>query len=128
MTRGRMPSIKDLLKGGAGGFASESAGKFASSSCGRERTDAEDITRATVASSHPLCGMADTIASIAEGIACQGAKQEQQAADRARANGANEEQATLEGLMKSPFVEPGAKAGIAARIEQLKANDASKTQ
>jgi hypothetical protein len=73
--------------------------------------------------------MVDTAASLAEGAVCQGAKMEQQAADRARANGASAEQATLEGLLASPFIEPGAKAGIASKVEQMKAaNDPSKAQ
>ena len=77
----------------------------------------------------PVVGMVDTAASLAEGAVCQAAKMEQQAADRARANGASAEQATLEGLLASPFIEPGAKAGIALKVEQMKAaNDPSKAQ
>ena len=130
-----MSSIPDFLKGlslkhaGFGG-ASELAGAYASATCGRERTATESVARATAAGSHPVVGMVDTAASLAEGAVCQGAKMEQQAADRARANGASAEQATLEGLLASPFIdEPGAKAGIALKVEQMKAaNDPSKAQ
>ena len=93
-TSGRMSSIPDFLKGlslkhaGFGG-ASELAGAYASATCGRERTATESVARATAAGSHPVVGMVDTAASLAEGAVCQGAKMEQQAADRARANGAS---------------------------------------
>lgn len=116
------------LKGATGGFASATVGPFASQACERERSAPENIAWATAAGSHPLIGMVDTAASLAEGVVCQGAKLEQQAADQARANGASAEQATLEGLMKSPFIDFGAKAGIAAKLEQMKAHDPSKAQ
>ena len=114
-----MSSIPDFLKGlslkhaGFGG-ASAFAGAYASATCERERTATESVARATAAGSHPVVGMVDTAASLAEGAVCQAA---------------SAEQATLEGLLASPFIEPGAKAGIALKVEQMKAaNDPSKAQ
>ena len=73
-----MSSIPDFLKGlslkhaGFGG-ASAFAGAYASATCERERTATESVARATAAGSHPVVGMVDTAASLAEGAVCQAA-------------------------------------------------------